>query len=567
MTILSPLRIIPLMSIGFIAIVVMALFFLAYRLYGRFLRHEFKLDDSKTTPACLINDGNDFVPTRSAILLPQHFSSIAAAGPIVGPILAGLWFGWLPALLWIVLGNIFIGAAHDFSTLVASVRHQARSIAEVVKEHMGKRGSLLFLLFIWIALIYVILAFTDLTASTFVAEQYGAGVATSSILYLLLSVLIGILIHRIKMPLSVVTIIAVPLLILTIWGGQAIPISLPEYSFLSPAKGWGILILCYCFFASILPMQVLLQPRGYLGGYFLYGALIVGVVGLLFGGFLAEYPAFIGFTNPKGASLFPILFVTVACGACSGFHGLVCGGTSSKQLEKEGDAHPVGYGGMLLEGLVAVIALSTIMMFPHGDAALTKGPTQIYAQGLARFASLLGVPMAMAMSFGLLAFATFVYDTLDVATRLGRYIFQELTGWQGRGGQMGATLMTLAPPFFFLMTTKEAAYLKFWPIFGASNQLLAALSLLGVSVWLIKTGRNPWYTLIPLFFLLTITLWALTLFMTPWFVTGKPDSNGFVALILIGIALLLLFEAYQTIARYRESKLGGEPVLPIENET
>jgi carbon starvation protein len=542
------------MSIGFISLIVIALFFVAYRLYGRFLHAHFGLDNDRLTPARLINDGIDYVPIRPALLLPQHFSSIAAAGPIVGPILAGLWFGWAPALLWIVIGNIFIGAAHDFSTLAASVRHRAQSIAEVVREHIGKRASLLFLLFVWISLLYVIVAFTDLTASTFLAEKYGAGVATSSLLYLLLAVLMGLLLRRTTIPLPVVTICGVVMIILIIWGGQHIPITLPAVSFLSPAKAWGILILGYCFFASILPVWMLLQPRGFLGGYFLYGSLIIGVVGLFFGGYKAEYPAFIGLQNPKGAFLFPALFITIACGACSGFHGLVCGGTSSKQLDKEGDAHPVGYGGMLLEGLVAVIALATIMMFAKGDPALAKGPTEIYAQGLGHFASLLGVPMGMAMSFGLLAFATFVYDTLDVATRLGRYIFQELTGWQGKGGRIGATLATLALPLLFLMTTQEAAYLKFWPIFGASNQLLAALSLLGISVWLIKTGRNPWYTLIPMFFLLSITLWALMLFIAPWWTTHKPDVNGFVALVLILIALSLLFEACQTIAQHKNSR-------------
>jgi carbon starvation protein len=538
------------MTILSIAAIASCIFLLAYRIYGRFLSNKFGLDNNNQTPAHLCNDGVDFVPTASAVLLPQHFSAISAAGPIVGPILAGLWFGWLPVLLWVVLGNIFIGAAHDFSTLAASVRHKARSVAEVIKENMGKRGSILFLIFIWIALIYVIVAFTDLTASTFTAGVYGGGVATSSILYLLLSALMGVLIGRLKMPLSIVTLISIPLLILLIWGGQKIPISLPAFSFLTPAQGWGIFILVYCFIASILPISVLLQPRGYLGGCFLYGTLFVGMIGLLFGGYQVNYPAFIGFTSPKG-DLFPILFVTVACGACSGFHGLVCGGTSSKQLDKEKDAHPVGYGGMLLEGMVAVTALTTIMMFPQGDPALSKGPTEIYANGLARFASLLQVPPDIAMSFGLLAFATFVYDTLDVATRLGRYIFQELTGWEGGKGRIGATLITLALPLFFLMTTKEAAYLKFWSIFGASNQLLAALSLLGISVWLIKTGRNPWYTLLPMFFILTINLYTLILVITPMFTTGAIEAIRIVAVILFAIALLLLFEAYQTIVRYR----------------
>jgi carbon starvation protein len=550
----GPSDIIAGMSILTIALIVIALFSIAYRLYGRFLRREFKLDSSRPTPASVVNDGVDYVPTRLPILLAQHVSSIAAAGPIVGPILAGLWFGWLPALLWIIFGNIFIGAMHDFAILTASLRHKARSIAEVVKENMSQRAYLLFLLFIWLSLIYVIVAFTDLTASTFVSESYGPGVASSSFLYLFLSVFLGLALTRWRWSLGWATAVALPLLLLIIWGGQEIPLSLPASIFPNPAKGWGVIILIYCFFASILPLWLLLQPRGYLGGYFLYAALAVGLVGLLFGGYTAEYPAFIGFHNAKGAPLFPILFITVACGACSGFHGLVCSGTSSKQLEKEGDAQPVGYGGMLLEGLVAVIALATVMMFPAGDPALAKGPTEIYAGGLARFANLLGVPMEVAISFGLLAFATFVYDTLDVATRLGRYILQELTGWEGTRGRIGATLATLAFPLFFILTAKEAAYLKFWPIFGASNQLLAALSLLGVSVWLIKTERNPLYALIPMFFVLTMTLWSLGLFIIPWlrrWTEGnfQMETVPIVALVLIAITFLLLIEAYQTVSR------------------
>jgi carbon starvation protein len=547
------------MRILYIALIVMAIFSIAYRLYGRFLKHAFKLDDSRETPARLINDGIDYVPTRLPILLAQHFSSIAAAGPIVGPILAGLWFGWLPALLWIIFGNIFIGAMHDFANLMASLRHKARSIAEVVKENMSQRAYLLFLLFIWLSLIYVIVAFTDLTASTFVSEEYGPGVTSSSFLYLLLSIFLGLALTRWQWSLGWATAVALPLLLLIIWGGQFLPLELPKSLFSNPAKGWDVIILVYCFFASILPLWILLQPRGYLGGYFLYASLGVGLIGLLFGGYVAEYPAFIGFQSAKGGPLFPMLFITVACGACSGFHGLVCSGTSSKQLDKEGDAHPVGYGGMLLEGLVAVIALATVMMIPAGDPLLKEGPTEIYAKGLARFANILGVPMDVAISFGLLAFATFVYDTLDVATRLGRYILQELTGWEGSRGRIGATLATLVPPLFFLMTTQESAYLKFWPIFGASNQLLAALSLLGISVWLMKTGRNPVYMLAPMFFVLIMTLWSLSLFVQPW-IAGWQDGNflpdliAFVALILIGITFLLLVEAFQIIIQIKAAK-------------
>ncbi len=547
------------MNILTVALIVIALFSIAYRLYGGFLKREFRLDNRQPTPAHTLNDGVDYVPTRLPILLAQHFSSIAAAGPIVGPILAGLWFGWLPALLWIILGNIFIGSMHDFANLTASLRHKAGSIAEVIKENMSRRAYLLFLFFIWISLVYVIVAFTDLTASTFVSEAYGPGVASSSLLYLLLGIFLGLALTRWGWSLGWATAVSMPLLVLIIWVGQYIPFSIPAWAASNPAKGWDLIILVYCYFASTLPMWVLLQPRGYLGGYFLYVSLVVGLVGLLFGGYAIEYPAFIGFYNPKGAPLFPILFITVACGACSGFHGLVCSGTSSKQLDREEHAHPVGYGGMLLEGLVAVIALATVMMFPAGDPALQKGPTEIYAGGLARFANILGVPMETAIRFGLLAFATFVYDTLDVATRLGRYILQELTGRHDAAGRIGATLATLAVPLFFLMTTQEAAYLKFWPIFGASNQLLAALSLLGISVWLIKTRRNPIYTLLPMAFVLTMTLWSLGLFVKPWLAKwGKGpfqfDVIPVVALTLMGITFLLLLEAYQTVVRHKSAE-------------
>lgn len=557
------------MNVLTITLPVILLFLLAYRVYGGFLTRRFGLDDRQPTPACSMTDGMDYIPTRPPILLAQHFASIAAAGPIVGPILAGLWFGWLPALLWIVLGCIFIGAVHDFANLVASIRHKARSIAELVKEHISPTAHLLFLIFIWLSLNYVIVAFTDLTAYTFLAEQYGPGVATSSFLYLLLAVLLGLSLDRLKLPLRLVTPVSVVLLIWIIWFGQKIPITLPEWFAGSPARGWAVVILAYCFIASVLPLWLLLQPRGYLGGYFLYAALLVGMLGVLLGGYTVQYPAFVAMENPKGAPLFPILFITIACGACSGFHGLVCSGTTSKQLQKEGHSRLVGYGGMLLEGVVALIALTTIMILAPGSSEAARSPMEIYAQGLARFATVLGIPMELAMSFGLLAFATFVYDTLDVATRLGRYILQELTGWQEAKGRIVATLITLLLPLAFLMTTKEQAYLKFWPIFGASNQLLAALSLLGISVWLIKTGRNPLLMILPMVFVMAMTLWSLGLYMKPWvadLLTGtyRFDLIGLISLILMGLAGLLIIEATRVIANHR---IHHEPTVRPETLT
>ncbi len=544
------------MPVLIIVLIAVILFVLAYRTYGAFLTRKFGLDDSRLTPACSMTDGVDYVPTRPPILLAQHFSSIAAAGPIVGPILAGLWFGWLPALLWIILGCIFIGGAHDFANLVASIRHRGCSIAEVMKEHVSPTAHLLFLSFIWLSLVYVIVAFTDLTAQTFLTEEYGPGVASASFLYLLLSVLLGLSLYRWGLSLKLVTPIALVLLITIIWFGQKIPIALPAGFAGGPAKGWALMILAYCFLASILPIWILLQPRGYLGGYFLYGTLLVSMLGILLGGHVVQYPAFIAMTNMKGAPLFPILFITVACGACSGFHGLVCSGTTSKQIQREGHSHLIGYGGMLMEGLVAVIALITIMILVPGSEEAAQSPMQIYAQGLGRFAMVLGIPLELAMAFGLLAFATFVYDTLDVATRLGRYILQELTGLQGTAGRIGATLLTLSLPLYFLMTAKEQAYLKFWPIFGASNQLLAALSLLGISVWFMKTGRNPLLMILPMMFVMAMTLWSLGLYLKPWVVDTlngiyRIDLTGLISLILLGLAGMLILEAVRVYVKHR----------------
>ena len=531
------------------------LFLAAYFSYGRFLAKRFDLNANRKTPACEINDGMDYVPTQKGFLLGQHFSAIAAAGPIVGPILAALWFGWLPVLLWIVAGAIFFGAVHDFSSLVGSVRHRATSIVEIVKDYFGPRGHLFFLLFVWFSLIYVITAFTDLTSSSFAEPELGGGVATSSTLYLLLGLAMGVALYKFKMPLGLATLIFLPLVVLSIWFGPLIPLRIPSISFLSSQQIWNIVLLSYCFLASIIPVWLLLQPRGYLGGFFLYVTLACGIVGLFLGGEKIAYPAFIGFTSAKGLPLFPLLFVTVACGACSGFHGIVSSGTTSKQIANETDCRMVGYGGMLLEGLVALIALSTVMVLAKSDPLVNAGPDRIYAEGLSRFVQNFGIPRGFARSFTLLAFTTFIYDTLDVATRLARYIFQELTGWKNIWGKVLATLISLAIPLVCVnLKMADAsgnlipAWKVFWTIFGTSNQLLAALTLMILSVWLIKSRQAWWMSVIPMIFMMVMTLWSLFLMMKPMLSgllsgTFTIDFIGIVALLLFILAFLLILEA------------------------
>ncbi|MCA1849714.1 MAG: carbon starvation protein A, partial [Acidobacteria bacterium] len=416
------------MALTLLALGFLTLLFGAYWLYGGWVARQFVLDDARTTPANAVNDGIDYVPTRPFYLFGQHFSAIAAAGPIAGPILACQAFGWLPCLLWIGLGVVLIGAVHDFASLAASVRHGATSIAEITREHLGGRAGRAMMGFIWIALVYVIVAFADITAGTFVAgtEELrgttvgfnpGGAVAAASVMYLLLSVLLGLVQRYLNPPLWLVTVIFVPAAFGLSWVGTKVSGAL-----LLDHKTWGLLILIYCCVASLVPVWALLQPRGYLGGFILYAALALGVIGIFFGGYEIRQPAFKSFdVGGMTGTLFPFLFVTIACGACSGFHGLVCSGTTSKQIDRERDIKAVGYGAMLAEGFVALIALVTIMIV--AQESITKGtaPGTIYGNGIGQFLTLLigRENLAFAVTFGAMAFSTFVFDTLDVCMRLG----------------------------------------------------------------------------------------------------------------------------------------------------
>ena len=541
-------------SLPLIAIAVLTLLALAYRFYGRFVARRYGLDDSVATPAVAMNDGVDFVPTRPFYLMGQHLSAIAAAGPIAGPILACQAFGWLPCLLWIGLGVVFIGAVHDFSSLVASVRHGGRSVAEIVRLQMGRKAWIAMMAFVWIALVYVILAFADITASTFVGRTEdleglgvhfnpGGAVAMASVLYLVLSIGMGLVERYLKPPLWLTTLIFVPGTLFMVWLGTQLSTVL-----VLPGRTWSVLILVYCFAASLTPVWALLQPRGYLGGFVLYMALAVGTVGIFFGGFTVQQEAFKTWQAPGlTGSLFPFLFVTIACGACSGFHGLVCSGTTSKQIARESHCRPVGYGSMLLEAFVALIALSTVMIAAPQELA-GKGPGVVYGSGFGRYlAVLIGQKhLLFATTFGAMAFSTFVFDTLDVSTRLGRYILQELFDWSGRQGALLATSITTALPLALLLLAGEESYRAFWTLFGTSNQLLAALTLLALSVWLHRSRKPALFTLAPMAFVALTTLSSLVIQAVAAFhgaATPTAIANGLVSMVLIGLAVVLMGEA------------------------
>jgi carbon starvation protein len=576
----------------------------AYVTYGKLVARWLGIDPARPTPAVQMEDGVDYVPAPAGIVLGGHFTAIAAAGPVVGPILAGVMFGWVPALLWIIIGAIFIGGVHDAGALFASIRHRATSITQVVREHMSRPAYVTFLLFVWISLVYVIIAFADVTAGTFAKFQQfdgniagtsrtialnGGAVAIGATAYLVLSIVMGLGLHYTKVPWQALLAICVAGLTLTIWKAPDLAGWLAAHGlpFMNTqgrdagalAKGWDQALLIYCFFASVTPMWVLLQPRGVIGATFLYAALFFGVVGTLAGGWSSggdltiKYPAFTGFMGRDGATfLFPFLFITIACGAVSGFHSIVASGTTCKQIRSERDVRPIGYGAMLLESMVAVFSLACVMILAPSALQGRVNPDTTYARGIGTFMHQVGIPMQFAVGFGLLAFSSFVFDTLDVCTRLGRYVLQEMTGLRGIAGGAVATLVTLAGPSLYLALNPPGKFMTFWTIFGTSNQLLAALTLVGVSVWLWRTGRPVWFALAPAMFMVLTTSTALVMnfrkfladYQAPPLNSSPAASavNMAIAAVLLGLGLLVVFEAVRVWVKARTDAAVGFPMQP-----
>jgi carbon starvation protein len=521
------------------------IFGLSYLKYGGFLSRIFELDNRNHPPSKHMYDGVDYVPAPVPVLFGHHFSSIAGAGPVLGPIIAGLAFGWLPVWLWVIVGSILIGGVHDFASLVISIRNRGKSIAEIANTYMSKRAYHLMLAFIWLSLVYVLTVFTDLTANTFKAD---GGVATSALLFILLAVCFGFSLYRLKIPLKWATVVFVSFLLFFMWLGQKMPLNNIPALFGDQAKTWSVILIGYCFIASVTPVWILLQPRDYLSSFLLYGSIIGGFFGIIFGGLPLSFPAFVAWNAKDLGPIFPMLFVTVACGAISGFHSVVASGTTSKQLKKEKDALPIGYGAMLVEGLVAIIALATVMIVGKNDALAGQAPLAIYGAGMAKFLSVFGIPGKIGASFGLLTLSAFILTTLDTATRLARYIFQEFFNIEGKKTRYLATAVTLfLPAIFVLVNLKDQsgnilpAWKVLWPIFGATNQLLAGLALMVVALWLKKKNKQTWFVLIPMIFMLGMTLWALLLVIIQY----KFSLLGLIGVILLFLAILLILEAIE----------------------
>ncbi len=532
---------------------ILLIFYIAYTYYGkRVLSGLFGINDDNRTPAHTMNDNVDFVPTNPLILFGHHFSSIAGAGPIVGPVIVGVAFGWLPALLWIILGSIFIGGAHDMGAIIASIRHQGRSISEIANKYISKLSYKLFLLFIWLALVYILIVFADLTSGSFVED---GATATASFFYILVAVVFGVSIYKFRLKTLYGTMIFVPLIFLGIFIGIEFPLkNVPEFLG-SQARFFNVILLVYVFLASTLPVWILLQPRDYLSSYLLYSSVAAGIIGIILGNFEVSYPIFTSYRSDYLGPLFPLVFVTIACGAVSGFHALVGSGTTSKQIDRESDALKIGYGGMLVEGIVAVIALSTVMILLPSKELSQKAPLTIYAEGIAKFLAVTGLPQNIGRTFGLLALSSFILTTLDTATRLGRYIFQEFTGYNKPSQRWVATIITLILPAIGLFSKMEdpishkilPAWKVIWPLFGTTNQLLAGLVLLVLTVYLLKNGRTIWYTFIPCVFMVLMSLWSLTELILKY----RFSVVGTIAITILVLCLLICIDSAITLVKYK----------------
>lgn len=561
---------------------------IGYIFYGGWLAKQWGVDPRNPTPAHELEDGVDYVPAPPYVVLGHHFSSIAGAGPINGPIQAAV-FGWVPVLLWVLIGGIFFGAVHDFGALFASIRHKGRTLAMVIQRNIDDTAKKLFCVFAYLTLLLVVAAFASIVASTFAitpvpvddptraAVVAGTNVANSrtamiSILFVVVAIIYGIVTRGRKIPAAANIISAIAIIIAVVAIGYNFPvIQLDNFS-------WMMIVGVYIFAASIAPVWVLLQPRDYLSSYLLYGMIALAVVGIIGSGIMGasndlQIPAFTGAFAAAGDSkvaasgfLFPALFITIACGAISGFHSLVASGTTSKQLDKEGQALPIAYGGMLLESLVAIISLCAVAFVFTGYMDGTyASPTQVFAAGLSQMLGVIpGLEGATDIAYALLVLAVSVFclTSLDTATRLGRYMFQELftphgkdiselTGWRKSiTNSWVATIITVVLGVGLGLT----GYQLVWPLFGAANQLLAALGLLAVCAWLGNAGKNNKMFYIPMVFMLIVTLTSLV--MTLWGKVSAIAAGAFtlanvlqfaIAALLIVFAVILAVKGIKTI--------------------
>ncbi|WP_435099096.1 carbon starvation CstA family protein [Halarchaeum sp. P4] len=559
---------------------VLALFSVGYLGYSRYLAQFVGLDEDAETPAHKYEDGQEYVPAKKPVLLGHHYSSIAGGAPIVGPITAGLLWGWLPAVLWIAIGNPLMGAVHDFVSLSASLRHEGRSIGYIIGEYIGEDGKNLLLWFAFLTIILVVAVFAFVVGLVF--EQYPSA-ATASILYIMLALLFGVYLYQLDLPFIPGTVVFVTLVFASVFVGMEYPIHLTQ-------QQWIPIILLYSLIASVLPVWTLLQPRDYLSSFLLYagvgGALVAVVVGTLFATsnapLVTNIPAFTSFSGNStlGAfsPLFPMLFVTIACGTISGFHSLVSSGTTAKQLNKETDARLIGYGGMLGEGLLATISLCAVAVVGVTAADATGGiglALPKFAKGGGIFLSSLGIPVEFGAPFMALVMVSFLLTSTDTALRLGRYLFEEIVGTPETQAQEVASnryANSLFQCVVAFVLIASGTWTPLWQLFGSANQLLAALALLTATVWLANWDESKQLisTGVPMVLMSAITVCALVYLeyyqnLYQGLILGNTQSAAWslalqviIGTVLIVLALSLLRKGIRNVRRAREQ--GGQPV-------
>ena len=556
------------MSALLLILIAIVIFLAAYLTYGKWLAKQWGIDPSVTTPAHEMEDGVDYCPARTPVLMGHHFSSIAGAGPINGPIQAA-FFGWVPVFLWIVIGGIFFGAVQDFGSIFVSIRHKGKSLGEVIEENIGHKCKVLFTVFAWLVLLLVVAAFADIVANSFTIPEGGntanGSVATASILFIPLAIAFGFFVYRKNVPMGLASVVGVILLAACVVIGLLCPISLPK-------NFWIGFVFIYVMIASVTPVWILLQPRDYLSSFLLYFMIIAAIVGIVgasvVGSPLATFstPAFVGFTVGS-TDLFPPLFITVACGAVSGFHSLIGSGTTSKQLDSEKDALAIGYGSMLIECVLAVISLIAISVLST-NGAMPEGmasPTIVFASAIRDFFIAMGFGQTAATAtytIIALAVSAFCLTSLDTATRLGRFMFQELFAGNGEkqnilSNMYVATIITA----FFGFVLCLAGYQNVWPLFGACNQLVAVPAFLAVAVFLARKGKNNKMLYFPMVFMLCATLTSLVLTFKNNIVnltsgTGTIIKEGLQCIIIIPIvilAIILVVEGVKVLMQVEKS--------------
>ena len=560
---------------------------IGYIFYGGWLAKKWGIDNSRVTPAHELEDGKDYCPAKAPVLMGHHFSSIAGAGPINGPIQAAV-FGWVPVMLWVLIGGIFFGGVHDFGALFASIRHKGQSIGEVIGDAIGPKAKKLFIIFSYLTLILVVAAFASIVANTFKAtytetgavdlEASAANASTAiiSIMFILMAIIFGFFVYRRNAPLGISTIIGV------IGIAVCMYIGLNWHPIYLSYTVWMIIVGLYIGVASVTPVWILLQPRDYLSSFLLYGMIILAIVGILGCHPTVDMPAFTGFYDslaPSGTSLgymFPALFVTIACGAVSGFHSLVGSGTTAKQLDQEKDAKPIAYGGMLIECALALISVCAVgYIWAKYSSGETVTPTVVFATGLASmFSEVFGSNCYnVVYSMLILAVSAFCLTSVDTATRLARYMFQELFTPDGKDAKdLTGWRKVITNPYVSTAITVVAGvalgltgYAKIWALFGAANQLLAALGLLAVCCWLGKVGRNNKMFYFPMFFMLVVTLTSLVFTIkaqVAGIIAGGEGVvwfyiRGIIGVLLVVLAIDLVVEGIKALSAQKKQKAAA----------